>query len=61
MHTHDEVLVEVRVTLGDAAADVSQCYPDDDNQWWVEDASHSVFAYAWYDGDAVLHIKDYRP
>lgn len=59
-HLHDEVLGAVKVVIPETV-DVSQVYPDDDCQWWVEDIDHNVFAYAWYDVQGELHTKDYRP
>lgn len=59
-HTHDEVLAEVQAILP-SAADVAQVYPDDDTQWWVEDVNHNVHAYAWYDTEDVLHVREYHP
>jgi len=59
-HAHDDVLVAV-TAIRPTTHDVAQVYPDDDTQWWVEDAEHNVFAYAWYDAQDELQIKDYHP
>jgi|MudIll2142460700_1097286.scaffolds.fasta_scaffold00704_2 hypothetical protein len=59
-HTHDETLTATQAQLPEAV-DVAQVYPDDDTQWWVEDVSHNVFAYAWWETQTELLTKPYHP
>jgi hypothetical protein len=59
-HTHEDVLLAVHEVLPDTK-DVAQVYSDDDTQWWVEDAEHNTFAFAWYDAQDELQTRDYHP
>ena len=60
VHTHDDVLVEVKAVLPETH-DVSRVYMDDDTQWWVTNNEHDTFAYAWYDETDVLNTRPYKP
>lgn len=59
-HTKEETLPLVQEQLPETA-DVTQCYPDDDRQWWAENSDHNTIGYAWWDLDEVLHVKGYHP
>jgi len=58
--TPEEILAAVQIEYPDAF-EVTRIHKDSDLEWWVVNAEHETFAYAWFDEAGSFCTRPYKP